>query len=209
MARHSATVDNYPFIRVLMDEQRPESLGADARELCERIVYIRGNSEEKSALPLFSLDYVVHGTLYGILDGIHRRYRHARSDDTLAMHILNGISSWIHGWYKRERNEYGFVVVDAQTERGTMDGAMDDRRYYRCNKKVYSVRYSTDCFSDFFVRRGLRSPMGIGDLPEYETERASLEELSIQRSYFVERLTGQAFRQDEEEKEDYDFDDDQ
>lgn len=34
MCRHSATVDNFPFIKVFTDEQRPESWGADARDLC-------------------------------------------------------------------------------------------------------------------------------------------------------------------------------
>ncbi len=33
MCRHSATVDNFPFIKVFTDEQRPESWGADARDL--------------------------------------------------------------------------------------------------------------------------------------------------------------------------------
>ena len=40
MVRHSATVDNYPFVKVLTDEQRPESWGADARDLCD-IVHMR------------------------------------------------------------------------------------------------------------------------------------------------------------------------
>ena len=35
MCRHSATVDNFPFIKVFTDEQRPESWGADARDLCD------------------------------------------------------------------------------------------------------------------------------------------------------------------------------
>lgn len=39
MCRHSATVDNYPFIKVFTDEQRPESWGADARDLCD-VVHI-------------------------------------------------------------------------------------------------------------------------------------------------------------------------
>ncbi len=40
MVRHSATVDKYPFVKVITDEQRPESWGADARDLCD-IVHIR------------------------------------------------------------------------------------------------------------------------------------------------------------------------
>ena len=40
MVRHSATVDNYPFVKVITDEQRPESWGAGARDLCD-IVHIR------------------------------------------------------------------------------------------------------------------------------------------------------------------------
>ena len=35
MVRHSATIDNFPFVKVICDEQRPESWGADARDLCE------------------------------------------------------------------------------------------------------------------------------------------------------------------------------
>ena len=38
MCRHSATVDNYPFIKVFVDEQRPESWGADARDRATRFV---------------------------------------------------------------------------------------------------------------------------------------------------------------------------
>ena len=40
MIRHSATVANYPFVKVITDEQRPESWCADARDLCE-IVHIK------------------------------------------------------------------------------------------------------------------------------------------------------------------------
>ena len=50
MVRHSATVDNFPFVRVITDEQRPESWGADARDLCE-IVHIR-ESRKKSLMQL-------------------------------------------------------------------------------------------------------------------------------------------------------------
>ena len=41
MCRHSATVDNFPFIKVFTDEQRPESWGADARDLCDVIKFLK------------------------------------------------------------------------------------------------------------------------------------------------------------------------
>ena len=44
-------VVGYPFVEVIMDEQRPESLGADARDLCE-IIHIRGKSEKRLTMPL-------------------------------------------------------------------------------------------------------------------------------------------------------------
>lgn len=33
-------------------------------------------------------------------------------------------------------------------------------------KKIYSKRFSMDCFSDFFTEKALRSPVGINDLEE-------------------------------------------
>ena len=42
MARHPGVVDNYTFVKVFTDEQRPESWGADARDLCT-VIDIRGD----------------------------------------------------------------------------------------------------------------------------------------------------------------------
>lgn len=55
MCRHSATVDNYPFIKVFTDEQRPESWGADARDLCE-IIQIASSGDMKLALPFYTVE---------------------------------------------------------------------------------------------------------------------------------------------------------
>lgn len=56
------------------------------------------------------------------------------------------------------------------------------------SKKIYSKRFSTDCFSDFFTAKALRSLVGIDDLSEYATEKATFDELSMQNSYFVNDL---------------------
>ena len=58
MCRHSATVDNFPFIKVFTDEQRPESWGADARDLCD-IVNIASSSKQKLAYPLYAIEDMI------------------------------------------------------------------------------------------------------------------------------------------------------
>ena len=75
-----------------------------------------------------------------------------------------------------------------QVESGTLDGELTDKAYYLDNKRIYSDRFSTDCFSGFFETKALRSKIGIDDLEEYKTSKATLEELKKQNSYFVAEL---------------------
>lgn len=187
MVRHSATVDNFPFVRVITDEQRPESWGADARDLCE-IVHIRESGETRLAMPFFSLAELLYGWLFGKFAGLYYQYRFVRSDNTLTMHILKGITAKINHYYTRIYNRFGYCRLRVQVESGTQDGLLDENKYYIMSKKIYSKRFSTDCFSDFFTEKALRSPVGIDDLLEYATVKASFEELQEQNSYFINDL---------------------
>ena len=63
MVRHSATVDNYPFVRVITDDQRPTSWGADARDLCD-IIHIKESGEPKLAMPFFSLEELLYEKIF-------------------------------------------------------------------------------------------------------------------------------------------------
>ena len=56
------------------------------------------------------------------------------------------------------------------------------------NKKIYSSRFSTDCFSDYFNDMARKTKVGLMDYPEYLTERASVDELKAQNSYFIRSL---------------------
>ena len=55
-------------------------------------------------------------------------------------------------------------------------------------KKIYARRFSTDCFSDFFNAKALRSKFGLDDLPEFKTEKASFDEMLMENSYFFNDL---------------------
>lgn len=187
MIRHSATVDNFPFVRVIADEQRPESWGADARDLCE-IVHIRDSGEMCLAMPFFSLAELLYGWLFGKFAELYYRYRFVRSDNTLPMYLLKAFTAKLYHYYTGIYNRFGFSTLRVQIESGTQDGQLDENKYFLMSKKIYAKRFSTDCFSDFFTAKAMRSPVGIDDLLEYSSEKASFGELQSQNSYFINEL---------------------
>ena len=194
MIRHSATVDNYPFVKVITDEQRPESWGADARDLCE-IVHIRESGETRLAMPFFFIGELLYSAVFGKFVSLYYNYRFTRGDNTLSMHILKTVTAKIQHYYTGVYNTFGYCPLRVQVESGTQDGELDENKYYLANKKIYSKRFSTDCFSDFFTQKALRSPVGLDDLPEYRTEKATFDEMDKQHSYFFNDLRG---KQDEQ-----------
>lgn len=187
MVRHSATVDKFPFVKVITDEQRPESWGADARDLCE-IVRIDDASEFRLCMPFFTITETLYESIYKRFEGIYRQYRYMRGDNTLFMYLLKGIASRFNAYVTEIRNTFGVSTVNVVIESGTMNGESKAQRYYLMSKKIYSKRFSTDCFSDFFMQKALKSNVGIADLSEYATEKATFEELKTQNSYFMNDL---------------------
>lgn len=187
MVRHSATIDNYPFVKVICDEQRPESWGADARDLCE-IVHIKETSETRLAMPFFAISELICNFIIGKFTKFYYKYRYQRADNTLFMYLYKKFASIFFNFYKRIYNTFGYCVLDLQVESGTQDGILNDKKYYLMAKKIYSKRFSTDCFSDYFSEKTLKSKLGINDMPEYETEKATFEELKQQNSYFINDL---------------------
>lgn len=188
MVRHSATVDNYPFVKVITDEQRPESWGADARDLCE-IVHIKESGETRLAMPFFALAELLYDWIFSRFTNLYYQYRFVRGDNTLLMYLIKGITAKINKYYNSIYNRFGYCVLRVEIESGTQDGKLVDNKYYLATKKIYSKRFSTDCFSDFFAEKVLRSALGVDDLQEYSTEKATMDELQVQNSYFINDLT--------------------
>lgn len=187
MVRHSATVDMFPFVKVITDEQRPESWGADARDLCE-IVHIKSVSDFRLLMPFFTITELLCLYLFGKFENLYYQYRFNRSDNTLFMHLFKSLTAKFKHYYNGVYNTFGCCTCSLQVESGTQDGQLDDKKYYLMSKKIYSKRFSTDCFSDFFTQKALKGKVGINDLIEYETEKASFEELTKQNSYFMNDL---------------------
>ena len=187
MCRHSATVDNYPFIKVFTDEQRPESWGADARDLCE-IIQIASSGDMKLALPFYTVEDMVSEWAFNRFIRLYYDFRFRRGDNTLLVYLLKGVTAWLWKRNARIYNRYGYSILKIEKERGTMDGKPEKKKYYLANGKIYANRFSTDCFSDYFNDTAKKSKVGLRDYIEYATEKASVEELKMQNSYFINGL---------------------
>lgn len=191
LCRHPATVDNYPFVKVFFDEQRPESLGADARELCQ-LVHIRAASDKKNALPFFFIEDFLYKLIYTRLIKIYESHRYRRGDMTLSAHLAHILATAIHNRYSRLYNLYGYKVLTLEVEDGTQDGKYKESSYYLAFKKIYSKRFDTACFGDIFAKRSVKTSGDILRYPEYKQLRANTNELKSQNSHFINDI----FRED-------------
>lgn len=187
MCRHAATVEHFPFISVYMDDQRPQSLNADAKELCS-LIHIYPGAEQRIAIPFFWFGEWLYSKFYGKLAAKHLMHRYRRCDRTLGSYIVHRLASALYKHYSRLYSLYGYKVQALGVENGTQDGKLRDAVYYLVNKKIYSKRYDTACFADVFAAAAVKTDGGINVYPEYATVRASWSELALQHSYFIDEI---------------------
>ena len=189
MSRHSATVDNFPFIKVFADEQRPESWGADARELAE-VITILSTGERRIAMPFYTIEEMVCEQAYCTFLRLYEDFRFRRGDNTLFVHILKSVVAKLWKHNEKIKNLYGYSTLTIGKQRGTLDGKAQKKKYFLCNRKIYTRRFTTDCFSDYFNDLAIKAKIGINDYEEYASEKASVNELKQQHSYFIGGLYG-------------------
>ena len=187
LCRHKATVCGYPFVRFFCDEQRPESIGADMRDLVD-IVHIETKHETELLMPCFFITELLHDLLYPKFAAFYREYRYWRGDMILPMWVLLNVFAAFHNHYRRTYNRFGCNVLDVAVESGTMDSDKKMERIHILHKKVYSERFSTDCYHGFFEPQLRETAWSFDDYPEYADTVASREELNFQNSYFIKDL---------------------
>ena len=189
MSRHSATVDNFPFIKVFADEQRPESWGADARELAE-VITILSAGEQRIAMPFYTIEEMICEQAYCKFLRLYEDFRFRRGDNTLLVYILKTVTAKLWKHNEKIKNLYGYSVLVLAKQRGTLEGKARRKKYFLCNRKIYARRFTTDCFSDYFNDLAIKAKIGINDYEEYAGEKASVNELKQQHSYFIGGLYG-------------------
>lgn len=190
MIRHACVVANRVFVKVFADLQRPSSLGADALELGE-VVDILSAGDLFPTLPFFApfwLFDLLFGWLKSKFDNFYINYRFIRADNTLLLYILKSITAKFAHYRDGIYNLFGSQTLALRVERGSREGEILSRKYYRMPKKIYSKRYATDCLSGIFETRAAANYIGIDDLAEYADIMATPVELAAQNSHFQKEI---------------------
>ena len=186
MSRHACVISNKVFVKIFADLQRPESLGADARELGE-IVYIEDHTDMQPTLPFFAPFYIFEALFaftFGKFVDSYYQYRFVRADKILPMYVLKKAVASLKHFRDRTFNLYGSSKSTLLIESGRMDGDKKESKYFIQSKKIYSRRYTTDCLSAIFNQYADKNTIGIEDLEEYLTELGTDEENLMQNSFF-------------------------
>lgn len=190
MSRHACVIANRVFVKVFADLQRPDSLGADCRELGE-VTYIENKSDIEPVLPFFSLYYIFEwfiDLVFQPFADIYAEYRFNRSDNTLPLYLFKNAEAKLQHIKERTRNVFGSATLTLELQNGRMDGEPQKRKWYRMPKKIYSRRYTTDCQQAIFERRAEMNFIGVDDLREYAEDMANGEELIYQNSHMQVEL---------------------
>ena len=191
MSRHACVVANRVFVKIFADLQRPESLGADARELGE-VVFIKEKSDPALTLPFFAPFYFFELLFLWAkskFDGAYLNHRYTRGDYTLLPYLLKCVYAKMFHLNQRTYNTFGRQTMLLEVESGRMDGLADKKKYYRQFKKIWSGRYATDCLSAIFTDRAEVNTIGIDDMKTYHTIIATNDELKLQNSHFQAEIS--------------------
>lgn len=188
LIRNNATVDNIPFVKLFTDDQRADSLLADARELCE-IIEITDVSEEKLTYSFFALGELLYDLVFSKFINRYHEYRFNRSDNILFMRLYTNAVTLINNRYNRIYNKYSYRVFRLAGESGICKGVRREDDYYIMSQKIYPNRFATDVFSGFFEQKALKAKRSLNETPCYSGLRATLEELKSTNSHFINEMS--------------------
>lgn len=197
MSRHAnSTIANKVYFRFLGDEQRPESLAADQRELCD-VISIVDKSELKLALPHFEWLDKLYDKVYEPFKNFWAEYSNARGDTCLTVFLMKLAVGGFSNVYKRIYNRYGYYTITLSLKDGRSYGSSKDApvterivEYNMPVMQVYSERYNTDCFSGFFTKEQLSCQIGINDLECFTGLEQTESQMVAQHDFFLNELMG-------------------
>ncbi len=180
---HGSTVENYTYFKMLTDDQRADSLGAENKDLCD-VAMIKNRGEGKSVLPFPWIEKLI-GRVAGLFyDKHHEEQKENRADHSLIGYLMKKLFTPLMHYVERRNNVYSVARVDLRVIDGMLKDVKSDKDvYYLCSKKIYADRYVTNNIRPFYRKKNARSKRGIEDAPAFSGREMSPEEMKKVNSY--------------------------
>ena len=193
--RHQDVIIDYdPFVSLLLDEQRAESIPASLRDVLV-VVNIIEKSSPKNALPGFFIFDALYDLVYEPMKNTYYEYRNKRGDRTVGTLLFKSVVSCFSNFYQISYNRFGYYeqtlhVASGRAYGNNSDSSVKVREYkWQCAyAKIFADRYATDCYQQFFEKKQLETAYGINNTPQYQSLYASVPELLEHHDHFVDQL---------------------
>ena len=184
VSRHGGTIEGFSLVRIVSAEQRPESLGADLRDLfC--LLSIVGISERRSTLKFSILpDFFMSVVCPKYLKWYNKVKKYGNENVPLIKN-LHRLVSCCYNYSEKRQNIFGYQREKLRRRMGDMSEEYEECVYYLMDMKIYAGRYWTDCLKGVFATRALEVGTSLYFMKTYQTSCATLDELKSQNSYFV------------------------
>ena len=207
-ARHSALIENTTFTKIMGDEQREESLGANAREIAD-IIRIREKSDPKLAMPGYALGSLCYELFSGKFKKLFDEYRKVCGTQTLFKYAMSNIIAFFENRHLRIMNTFGYHQLTLEMASGKGDEQGEMFTFYIAYKKDYSDRFASDGLVGMYDARQKMTEKGIEDYPQFKAIRSTAKEMRKMNSYYMGPIIAATMELvdelDEEEGEDNDL----
>lgn len=190
LGAHPATIRFRTFFKCFYNTQRVGELSSSVNGLAETLIYISGQSKSfDCVLPMFWIEPIVCEWFINQSKSLSYSFRHNRSDSTLILYLVRTVASIFNRYMLRRMNIFGTKVLDLEVKDGSSEMAIPRKqKYFLMSKKIFSGRYTSDAYKDYFDDKFRQSSYGFVDVPSYENVTASASEFRLQNSYFLMTL---------------------
>ena len=190
MNGHIATVDYDNFFRELMDDQRPDSLNADSKNLCDVCQIKKTDQAPKNILHGFAVEEALHSIATALYDKLEARMAYLKAENSLLMYLINKLYCPFDRWHEQTCNQFGVYKAQLKVWNGMDDELLTDNgTYYLFSTKDHAERFATDGIGSFFHEKGKKSPRGINDVPMFAGKKMTFEEMMASNSHFYNTLS--------------------
>jgi hypothetical protein len=184
--RHPATIRFRTLYKFFGDLQRIGSLNSDLHELSSTHIHVSTKNDFKISIPMYWIEPAICEWLLGLLEGLYYRFRVNRSDNTFLINLVRVLKSFIYKYYYKRLNTFGYWPLSLLISDGSMKEEINvPQKYFLMKKKIHNDRYSSDAYSEFFAEKYRAANRGFIDLAEFQSSKATPQELRYEESYFI------------------------